>query len=115
MKRSSSVTLTIVAAMGIAARAQAADPCNAGTFNTTACKTAIHGGGYCSGGAWLPVAYTNPYPYYYDLYRGYLSGGGSVAPAGVEKCRRTASGWISSHGVSHGGFGAAGHGGHAGA
>jgi hypothetical protein len=113
MKKSPTVTLTIVTAMGLAAKAQpAADPCTTVTFNAGACKTAIHAGGYCSGGAWLPVTYSNPYPYYYDLYRSHLNGGGSISPAVVEKCHRPLGALIGAHGVSHGGFGATGRGHH---
>src|SRR6266436_8742852 len=46
MKKSATVTLTIVAAMGLAARTQSRrDPCEAATFNEHACQQAIQAGG----------------------------------------------------------------------
>jgi hypothetical protein len=111
MKKSARVTLTIVAAVGFAARAeQAPNPCESANFNGKACQAAVKSHGYCSGGAWVPQQYQK-YPYYYGRYQAYSSAGGIVAAAPVETCRppRHLLG-------SHGGFGATGtgRGGHAG-
>ena len=115
--KSAQVTLTIVAAMGIAARAQqGADPCAPDTFNQKACKTAIRRGGFCSGGEWIGGTYQESYPHYYDLYRSRIAAGGSVTPAVVENCPRPAwlGGWWPLFGghAHRAGFGATGRGGH---
>lgn len=92
------MTLTVVATMGIAFRAQAQDPCDAASFNGKVCSTAIHRGGYCAQGMWVPMTYPQSYPDYYDLYQNYMSNGGVVAMAPDEKCRHGS-------GAGHGGFG----------
>ena len=110
--KSACVTLTVVAAMGLAARAQQGpDPCAAATFNEKACKRSVRQGGFCSQGAWVPVTYHEPYPYYYDLYKNHVSSGGAVTPLATEKCGR--GGGTGNHTVSRGGFGGTAHGGHA--
>jgi hypothetical protein len=102
MKKSASVTLTVLAAVGSARAQQAPNPCQPGTFNATACRVAVKNRGYCSGGAWQPQQFQK-YPYYYDHYRAYSSAGGIVAAAQVETCR------LPGHPVvSRGGFGAIG-------
>ncbi len=71
MKKSPHVTLTIVAAVSLAA-AKAdprPDPCAAANFSEQACQTAIRQRGYCFGGQWVPMRYSYPYPYYYDQYQ----------------------------------------------
>jgi len=99
MTRSRTVTLTLVAGLGLLARAQqTADPCDAASFNPKVCKAAIRRGGYCSQGAWVPASYQQKYPYYYDLYQSYVAQGGVVSPADV----------CASSGFSHGGFGSTG-------
>ena len=116
--KSAHVTLTIVAAMGIAARAQGADPCAPGTFNRKACKAAVRHGGFCSGGQWIGSGYQESYPYYYDLYRQRIAAGESVVPAAVENCAHAAwhDGWwwpfFGGGHVRRAGFGATGRGGH---
>jgi hypothetical protein len=110
--KSARVTLTLVATMGMALRAQGPNPCASVTFDEKACKASIRYSGFCSQGAWVPVTYHEQYPYYYDIYRNYLSAGGIVTPAKLENCRRSGGHGSGAHGVSRGGFGAIGHGGH---
>ncbi|MBZ5620892.1 MAG: hypothetical protein LAQ69_19505 [Acidobacteriia bacterium] len=117
MKKSARVTLTVVAVVGLASCGRRRmDPCQPASFNQQACQEAIDRGGYYWQGSWFPMVYHYPYPYYYDSYRGYVSGGGRVysAPAGAYS-HSTASGPSSSpssSGVQRGGFGStgAGHG-----
>jgi hypothetical protein len=111
MIKSARVTLTVVAAVGCAARgalAQAAqNPCGPANFNEKACYAAVKSHGYCSGGTWVAQQYQQ-YPYYYDLYRVYASAGGMVIPAAVERCGRgghAVYGGFGSHGVAHGAAG----------
>jgi|SRR5579883_1913560 len=121
MKRSSQVTLTIVAALGLAGCSRRYDPCDERSFDAIACSDAIRGGGYYWHGSWVPMYYSHPYPYYFDSYRSRMSRGGSVvgvpagayarpgdgAPAGAGDAGHAGSG------VTRGGFGStgAGHGG----
>jgi hypothetical protein len=101
MTKSARVTLTVVAAVGCAARAQQApNPCGPANFNQQACQAAVKSHGYCSGGAWVTQQYQK-YPYYYDLYQAYASAGRIATAARVETCRRPGHGWF-------GGFGAHG-------
>lgn len=97
----------MAATMGMAARSQptSLDPCEPGTFNGNACKVAIRHHGYCSGGAWVPMTYSQEYPNYYDSYQAHISGGGLSVSAPEEDCRRT-RGW--SH-VARAGFGSTGY------
>ncbi|MGO9260472.1 MAG: hypothetical protein ACLQU1_29820 [Bryobacteraceae bacterium] len=105
MTKSARVTLTVVAAVGCAARAQQApNPCGPANFNQQACQAAVKSRGYCSGGAWVTQQYQK-YPYYYDLYQAYASAGGMVAAAPVETCWRP--GFLARHGF--GAIGAAVH------
>jgi hypothetical protein len=85
MRKSAKVTLTIVAALGMAGcNRHRQDPCDAGTFSEESCQEAVRRGGYYWRGAWVPMVYSNPYPYYYDAYRRRVDGGGvvHVAPPG---------------------------------
>jgi len=110
MKKSAQVTLTVVAAMGIACSRRPADPCDSGTFSTEACQEAVRSGGYYWHGSWFPMVYSNPYPYYYDSYRSYVSRGGSVRSAPAQAYGRP-SGTSGSHSgatVPRGGFGGIG-------
>jgi hypothetical protein len=104
MKRSVSVTLTLVATLGTARAQQGVDPCDAATFNATVCRAAIRGGSYCSNGARTKMRYQQSYPYYYDHYRDYVSQGGVVNASPAQTCP---GGWLG----FRGGFGttAAGH------
>src|SRR6266849_6045228 len=113
--KSARVILTAVAAVGMAARGQqGGDPCDAATFNSKVCKPAIRHNGYCSGGTWVPMAYSQSYPDYFDSYLAYLSGGGAVAATPKENCRRPSTSLHAGHGISRGGFGRTGAGHHAG-
>jgi hypothetical protein len=105
MKRSSKVTLTVVASMGLVACSRHYDPCEARYFDATSCADAVRGGGYYYGGTWYPMTYRYPYPYYYDSYRSHLSRGGAVraAPPGAYGHPGVSS--PSSGGTVRGGFG----------
>jgi hypothetical protein len=99
-KKSSRVTLTVVAAVGMAARGQQpADPCEASTFNEHACQEAVRQRGYCWNGRWISLRYSYPYPYYYDQYQVYAMLVGPSNPAAVGTCRPPHI-WI-----AHGGHG----------
>jgi hypothetical protein len=105
MKKSAKVTLTVVAAVGLASCGRSRrDPCDQASFNEMACQDAVRSGGYYYGGTWYPMMYRYPYPYYYDSYRTHISRGGRVvaAPAGSYARPGGASG------VEHGGFGSTG-------
>ena len=107
MKKSTKVTLTVVAAAALASCGRSRrDPCDTAYFNDLACQEAISSGGYYWGGTWVPMRYSYPYPYYYDHYRTYVSSGGRVysSPAG-SYARPSGS---TSHGVTRGGFGSTG-------
>ncbi len=110
MKKSTQVTLTLVAAMGLAGCGRRLDPCDSATFNEQACQAAVNGGGYWWNGSWVPMRYSHPYPYYYDSYRGFVSRGGVVNAAPGRTYGRP-SGSSHSPSVSRGGFGSIG-GGH---
>ncbi len=108
MKKSTKVTLTVVAAVGLASCGRSRrDPCDRESFNEMACQDAVRSGGYYYGGSWYPMMYRYPYPYYYDSYRTHVSSGGRVygAPAGSYA---RPSGSTSSPGVTRGGFGSTG-------
>lgn len=108
-KKSARVVLTVAAAMGMAARGQLPpDPCDAGTFNTKACKVAVTHQGYCDGATFVPMIYRERYPYYYDSYQAYLANGGAATAAVAGNCRHPHSGIFGVHGVSRGGFGSIG-------
>jgi hypothetical protein len=113
MKKSGRVTLTVVAAVGLASCARSRrDPCDRASFNELACQEAVRRGGYYYGGSWFPMVYRYPYPYYYDSYRTYVGGGGSVFSAPAGSYARPGGSGTSSPGVERGGFGStgAGHG-----
>jgi hypothetical protein len=110
MRKSVRVTLTVVATAALASCARKrVDPCDAATFNEQACQQAVQSGGYYWQGSWLPVAYSHPYPYYYDQYHSYVSRGGTVVSEPGAVYSRP------SDPVTRGGFGASGeaHGGEA--
>jgi hypothetical protein len=114
MKRSTKVTITAVAAMGLAmCGRRRMDPCTPGTFNEMACQDAVRSGGYYWQGSWFPMTYSYPYPYYYDSYHRYVSSGGTVISAPGRSYGRpgtVASSSGSSSGVERGGFGSTGSG-----
>src|ERR1017187_5821790 len=92
MKKSAKVTLTVVAAMGLASCGRSRpDPCDQTSFNEMACQDAVRSGGYYYGGSWYPMMYSYPYPYYYDHYRTHVSNGG-WAGLGLAGGRTKASG-----------------------
>lgn len=107
MKRSPQVLVTLVAAMGLAARGQQpVNPCDPASFNDKICKSAVRRGGYCAPDGWTPLTLQKPYPYYYDLYQQHMQAGGVITPAETGKCGHVIFG---AHGVSsHGGFGSTG-------
>ena len=111
MKKSAKVTLTVVAAVGLASCGRSRrDPCESAYFNEAACQDAVRSGGYYWGGSWYPMTYHYPYPYYYDHYRTYVGNGGRVYSAPSGSYYRGSG--TSSPGVTRGGFGStgAGHG-----
>jgi hypothetical protein len=111
MKKSAKVTLTVVAAMGLASCSRRRDPCEAGYFNEFACQEAVRSGGYYWGGSWYPMSYRYPYPYYYDSYTTYVRRGGTVitAPAGsYGRPGGVSAPSGSSSGTVRGGFGSTG-------
>ena len=76
-----------------------------------ACQEAVRGGGYYYNGSWFPMMYRQPYPYYYDSYRGYVQRGGPVNASPGASYARPSGGSSASQGVERGGFGSSG-GGH---
>jgi hypothetical protein len=112
VKKSAKVTLTVVAAVGLASCGRGRrDPCQAQSFNEMACQDAVRSGGYYWGGSWYPMVYHYPYPYYYDSYHGYVSHGGRVygAPSGsYSRPSGASSSAPSSGGTVRGGFGSTG-------
>ena len=109
MKKSTKVTLTVVAAAALASCGRSRrDPCESAYFNEYACQEAVSSGGYWWGGTWVPMRYSYPYPYYYDHYRTFTSSGGRVVVAPPGTYSRPAGSVTSSPGVSRGGFGATG-------
>ena len=107
MRKSAKITITAVAALGMAAcNRERLDPCEAASFNEQACNEAVRNHGYHYQGAWVPMYYSHPYPYYYDSYRGYVARGGSVRSASPNAY--SSSGSSHSSGVSRGGFGSTG-------
>ena len=113
MKKSAKVTLTAVAAMGLAACGRRhPDPCEAATFNEQACQQAVQSGGYYWQGSWYPLVYHYPYPFYYDSYRRRVSSGAAVVAAPADAYSHPAASAPAATGVVRGGFGStgAGHG-----
>jgi hypothetical protein len=117
MKKSVQVTLTAVAAFGLAAcRRHGQDPCESASFSQQACEDAVANGGYYWNGSWMPMTYHYPYPYYFDSYQKYVGSGHTVNPAPGQRYGRPAmaspAGDPASPGVVRGGFGStgAGHG-----
>ena len=86
MKRSVSVTLSLVVTLGTARTQQVDDPCSEATFNAKVCRAAIQGGLYCSHGARMRTTYQQAYPYYYDRYQDYVSQGGVVNASPAQVC-----------------------------
>jgi hypothetical protein len=104
MKKSTKVTLTVVAVVGLASCGRSRrDPCEPAYYNDLACQEAIRSGGYYWGGSWVPMRYSYPYPYYYDHYRTYVVSGGHVYSSPSSSYASP-----SSSGVTRGGFGSTG-------
>ena len=104
MKKSTQVTLTLVATLGLAACNRRQDPCQSASFSEQACQDAVQNRGYYWGGHWVPMTYTYPYPYYYDSYRSFAGRGGAVhaAPAGSYSATPSVTrGGFGSFGASH--------------
>lgn len=103
MRKPVRVTLTVAAAVALSCCSRRrVDPCDSASFNEMACQDAVRGGGYYWGGSWYPMQYSQPYPYYFDHYRSYVSRGGTVVSApGTSYARPAGS-------VVRGGFGATG-------
>lgn len=115
MRKSTKVTLTVVATVGLeSCGRRQPDPCRAETFHEQACQEAVRNRGYYYHGAWVPMSYSNPYPYYYDSYRGYVSSGGAVHADPAEAYSHTGGAPAPAAGVERGGFGAHGAAGEAG-
>ena len=103
MRKSVRVTLTTVAAVGLAScNRRRMDPCDAASFNDLACQESVQSGGYYWQGSWYPMSYGRPYPYYYQQYNTYVSRGGAVSPTPPGAYSRPAGA------ASRGGFGASG-------
>ena len=105
MRKSATITLSLVAAMGmVACNRNRPDPCEAASFDEQACNNAIRDHGYHYNGTWVPMYYSRPYTYYYDSYRNYVARGGPVrsAPSSVYSAPS------STGGVTRGGFGSTG-------
>src|SRR5262245_36364346 len=77
MKKSSKVTLTILASLALAGCGRRYDPCDARYFNEVACQNAINSGGYYYNDVWYRSSYGHPYPYYYNSYHTHILLGGS--------------------------------------
>lgn len=108
MRKSLRVTLTVVAAVGLAScNRRRVDPCDSASFNQQACQDAVASGGYYWHGSWYPMRYSHPYPYYYDQFHSYVSRGGSSvsAPAGAygRPSGSVVRGGFGSIGEAHGG------------
>ena len=106
MKKSTKVSLTVVAAMGLTACHRRVDPCESTYFDAQACQNAVQGGGYYWRGSWYPMVYHYPYPYYYDSYRTYVQRGGTVRSAPSGSYSHPSAGAPSS--TPRGGFGSTG-------
>jgi hypothetical protein len=111
MKKSAKVTLTVVAAVGLASCARKhPDPCEAATFDEQACADAVRNGGYHYQGRWFPMVYHFPYPYYYDSYRSFTAAGGvgRTEPKGAYEHAGAKPATHAAPGVERGGFGSSG-------
>ncbi len=111
MRRSFRVSLTVVTGVALmSCGRRALDPCAARTFNAQACQDAVRGGGYYWNGAWFPMIYSHPYPYYYDSYQSYHgpSGGASSGVYARPGSSSVERGGFGSTGEAHGGSGGEG-------
>jgi hypothetical protein len=109
MKKSTKVSLTVVAVVGLASCGRSRrDPCEQAYFSELACQEAVRSGGYYWGGSWYPMRYHYPYPYYYDSYRGYVSHGGIVRSVPYGSYGRPGGSVSAPSSTPRGGFGSTG-------
>ena len=102
MKKSSQVTLTILAAVALAGCGRRYDPCDARYFNDLACRDAIRQGGYYYHDVWYRTSYDHPYSYYYNSYHTHVALGGYSSASSYSSYSHSSSS------VARGGFGATG-------
>ena len=87
MKKSSSIQLLFLNSLVLSAVAcdqpspPGVDPCFEQTFNTAACEVAVQNRGYHYHGAWVPMFYPSPYPFYLNRHTSYVARGGTVYSA----------------------------------
>ncbi|MES2521379.1 MAG: hypothetical protein V4617_01685 [Gemmatimonadota bacterium] len=86
MKKSSNIQLLFLNSLVLSAVAcdhtpPGVDPCNQQTFNQPACEVAVQNRGYHYHGAWVPMMYLNPYPFYLNRHSSYVARGGTVFSA----------------------------------
>jgi hypothetical protein len=88
MKKSATITLTVMNSAIVAALSACTqpapigvDPCAQATFNQPACEVALQQHGYHYNGGWFPMNYMYPYAYYYNSYDHYRLGGGRIYSA----------------------------------
>jgi hypothetical protein len=81
VKRSTSISLTIVPALAAACGPNALppDPCLPSTYTAPACEYAVQHQGYYYGGTFYPHVYSSPFLYYSNGYSNYVAGGGRVS------------------------------------
>ena len=78
MKRSTTVTLTLVPAFAAACNSTppAPDPCLPASYSAVACQYAVDHRGYYHDGYWVPHVYGYPYLFYSGGYNTYILRGG---------------------------------------
>lgn len=86
MKKSAHIQLLFLNSLVLSAVAcdnaqPTVDPCNQQTFSQRACDVAIQNRGYHYHGAWIPMIYPSPYPFYLGGYNSYVARGGTVHSA----------------------------------
>lgn len=86
MKKSTNIQLLFLNSLVIGAAAcddapPPVDPCSTKTFNQATCEVAVQDRGYHYHGAWIPMFYPNPYPFYFNGYNSYVARGGTVYSA----------------------------------
>ena len=104
MKKSSKVTLTILASVALAGCGRRYDPCDARSVEPLACQDAVRQGGYYYNNIWYRTTYNRPYTYYYNSYQTHIMTGGRSYSHGYSSYSHSSS----SSSVSRGGFGSTG-------
>lgn len=94
MKKSQSIQLLFVNTLVLGAVAcddapTAVEPCATRTFNPEACEVAVQNHGYHYHGAWIPLMYPSPYPFYFGRYNSFVARGGTVFAAPRSAYERT--------------------------